>query len=95
MSNHPLHSTTQIHLAAAFHAPRFSEYVKSKLATEAETIVAVDGGVKKSLSQLFTEAGLDESCLGLDAFHILGKMRWERCAGRCRGMGALPTRLKP
>ena len=62
-----------IHLAAAFHAPRFSEYVKTKLVTEAETIVAVDGGVNKSLSQLFAEAGLDESCLGLDAFHILGE----------------------
>jgi AMP deaminase len=60
-----------IHLAAAFHASTFSAYVKSKLADEAHTIVTRDGGVGKSLSTLFAEAGLDASCLGLDAFHLL------------------------
>lgn len=60
-----------IHLAAAFHAGKFSEYVKTKLTHEADTVVAVDGGTPKSLSQLFREAGLDETQLGLDAFHLL------------------------
>ena len=60
-----------IHLAAAFNAQNFSKYVREKLATEGETIVAHDGGVPKSLRQLFTESGLDESHLGLDAFHVL------------------------
>ena len=60
-----------IHLAAAFNAQNFSKYVREKLATEGDTIVAHDGGVPKSLRQLFTESGLDESHLGLDAFHVL------------------------
>lgn len=60
-----------IHLAAAFNANVFSNYVRDKLTTEASTIVAVDDGVPKTLSQIFTEAGLDEHCLGLDAFHVL------------------------
>ena len=45
------------------------KYVKTKLTHEADTVVAVDGGTPKSLSQLFREAGLDETQLGLDAFH--------------------------
>ena len=60
-----------IHLAAAFNANNFSKYVKEKLTAEGDTVVAIDGGVAKTLSQLFLESGLDERQLGLDAFHIL------------------------
>ena len=60
-----------IHLAAAFNANVFAKYVREKLAAEAGTVVAVDGGVRKTLSQIFTESGLDEDHLGLDAFHLL------------------------
>ena len=56
-----------IHLAAAASAKQFVNFVKNKLETEGDTVVYQN----KTLSQVFSDAGLDSDYLTIDAFNVL------------------------
>jgi len=71
-SPHDFYSVTKvdnhIHLAAAAPAFVFANFVKKKLQQEPDTVVTNDN---KTLREVFVDAGIDHSCISIDAFNVL------------------------